>query len=189
MKKFIVLSLCILAFTFAKSQDLIESEVPIVKVYPEKSSKWEFVIADKVEGDINLSVFLYKHHEYNQSLGDKEFKKMVKELKKFMVLTYQFETIDDFKAEQLIWDSKNRRWVLLDWLQYMVKFDHSESDRFAYEVDEFFQLAKKVLSKSDIRKIKKKVMKKVGINEKDFYKNTCLRLATSFMNGHKVLPY
>ena len=170
-------------------QGLIDSEIPIVKVYPEISSSFEYVIAEKVEGELNLSRFIYKHHEFQESLGKVKYDLMVEELKNFMLSTHQFEAIDDFKAEQLIWDTANEKWILLDWLQHIVRFSQEESDRFAIEVDDFLTPVAKILSKHDIATIKSRLIEKTGIGQAQFDKNSCARLATTFINGFKAVSY
>lgn len=146
------------AFTRGYSE-LKNSEVRVVKIY---ESTNEYIVNEKVlapEEDLIelyknsggfsrkgdrltaqdfLRVYSLKSSNKNIELSETE-NQMYKSLLKFIMYTWDFKYIDDFRSEQILWNGKE--WVLADWTGLHIKYSLDELNKKVKFSDEIKKLS------------------------------------------------
>jgi len=97
---------------------LKQYDAPVVQLFENLSG--EYVIAERVGPMISFDNF-FKHldgralSDWDVTIDDELARKMTRAFETFAGKTAAFNGIGDFYDDQLVYDLKNERWVILDW--------------------------------------------------------------------------
>ncbi len=123
----------------------------------------EYAFVEEVDfGPTKLDVQTFIINGYESEIYNKE---KIEALKKFANQFKDFESVGDFKMDQIIWSPKKREWVLIDWTN-----EHLPKNIFEPLVNPFvFYIESSLLGNNEADKELKVKLKQLGIIYDDFF--------------------
>lgn len=99
---------------FSDTHSILEElNVPIPEIY--ESVKSRYILVEKLDIVNGETLQTFLENFQNSSLSAFEFKDRIDAFKNLVTKTSHVSEISDFKLEQVLYDSRNKRWVIADW--------------------------------------------------------------------------